>query len=310
MTETKKTDLTLLLYHLGKMQENTQAIIKQVAPIIEMKTQMQKKFQETVAPILEAQKSFAKQFQPAIEAWRELIVSATTAATNWARIVEPISEFQRRFENALGPVLKQFTEEIEKLPSRMKDALLLLGKHGWFIDFDMPTTGIWQLEKALRAGNAIKAEEALAAYYRKKSPEILKKLKKRFPRRAMVMDAAFTAHARGEYLLSVPVLLAQADGICQELIVCQLYAKRGRPIAAKFVKTIAADTLRAALLYPVTQPLPLTAPPNKRKAGELNRHQVLHGESVDYGNEVNSLKAISLLNYIMDVFKKNPVNYK
>ena len=34
---------------------------------------------------------------------------------------------------------------------------------------------------------------------------------------------------------------------------------------------------------------------------ELNRHQVLHGEVVDYGTEENSLKAISLLNYCATV---------
>ena len=33
----------------------------------------------------------------------------------------------------------------------------------------------------------------------------------------------------------------------------------------------------------------------------LNRHEVLHGESVDYGTEINSLKAISLLYYIASV---------
>ena len=33
----------------------------------------------------------------------------------------------------------------------------------------------------------------------------------------------------------------------------------------------------------------------------LNRHEVLHGESVDYGTEINSLKAMSLLYYIASV---------
>ena len=38
-----------------------------------------------------------------------------------------------------------------------------------------------------------------------------------------------------------------------------------------------------------------------RLVAELNRHQVLHGEVVDYGTEENSLKAISLLNYCATV---------
>ena len=30
----------------------------------------------------------------------------------------------------------------------------------------------------------------------------------------------------------------------------------------------------------------------------LNRHMVLHGESIDYGTKKNSLKTISLINYV------------
>ena len=33
----------------------------------------------------------------------------------------------------------------------------------------------------------------------------------------------------------------------------------------------------------------------------LNRHQIMHGESLDYGTEINSYKVISLLLYIVQV---------
>jgi hypothetical protein len=33
----------------------------------------------------------------------------------------------------------------------------------------------------------------------------------------------------------------------------------------------------------------------------LNRHQIMHGTSTDYGTEINSLKVISLLKYISDL---------
>jgi len=37
----------------------------------------------------------------------------------------------------------------------------------------------------------------------------------------------------------------------------------------------------------------------------LYRHAVLHGESVDYGTEINSLKAISLLQYVSGVLARD-----
>jgi len=62
-------------------------------------------------------------------------------------------------------------------------------------------------------------------------------------------------------------------------------------------------------LRPISLELPINASEKARERiaaergwpawNELNRHQVLHGESVDYGTRLNSLKAISLLNYLV-----------
>ena len=62
-------------------------------------------------------------------------------------------------------------------------------------------------------------------------------------------------------------------------------------------------------LHPLSIPLPLWMNRNERaERGDpcvgLNRHQVLHGESVDYGTEQNSLKAISLLSYLRWILSK------
>jgi len=49
--------------------------------------------------------------------------------------------------------------------------------------------------------------------------------------------------------------------------------------------------------------LPISASEHERGDAfvGLNRHQVLHGESTQYGTEMNSLKAISLLNYVAHI---------
>ena len=79
--------------------------------------------------------------------------------------------------------------------------------------------------------------------------------------------------------------------------------KKGKPKTAIYVDTISADTLKLALLAPLSQPLPISASQYERDESfnELNRHQVMHGEVVNYGTEINSLKSISLLNYVVQV---------
>jgi len=64
-----------------------------------------------------------------------------------------------------------------------------------------------------------------------------------------------------------------------------------------------AFRVRAALLSPLAQILPISASQRERQDGTtaLNRHMVLHGESLDYGTKANSLKAISLINYVTQI---------
>ncbi|MED7789604.1 hypothetical protein [Francisella sp. 19X1-34] len=83
-----------------------------------------------------------------------------------------------------------------------------------------------------------------------------------------------------------------------------------KPRTAKYVEQIAADTYKAALLSPLAESTPIGASEHEREEGFnlLNRHTVLHGEFLDYGNKVNSLKAISLINYVSQALKTD-VNY-
>ena len=182
---------------------------------------------------------------------------------------------------------------------------MILGTHGWYLDLEIPLPGLWKLEKALADGDAHEAEQALIKYFRERTPEIEKSLIKNFPNRAKVLCSAFKAHSRGEYDLSVPVFLAQTDGICQELIGTELFRKGRVHATAKYVEKLAMDSFRTALLYPLSVTLPIWASERERNDtfADLNRHQVLHGESTEYGTELNSLKAISLLNYIAQVLR-------
>ncbi len=54
-----------------------------------------------------------------------------------------------------------------------------------------------------------------------------------------------------------------------------------------------------AMLAPLITVLPVIAKANERTlyGNQLNRHAILHGESLDYGTFENSCRAISLLSY-------------
>ena len=296
--------------HFEQLQKSAQILQRHLAPFAEM----QEKIKESLRPVIEAQEQLRQSLQPVAEMQRRaaervgMLRVPNAFAEELSIIAKCVVEFRRRFEAFVSPALAPLTENFRKLPEKIRNALLVLGDHGWYLDLKMPLPALWELEKALNEGSVDEAERFLVEYFRERVPEITKAFKAAHPHRSKIVEAALAAHARGEYELSIPVFLAQADGICQELIGVQLFKKRAkRPALAAYVEAIAADTLRHALIYPLAHPLPISYAAYERKANfdDLNRHQVLHGESVDYGTEVNSLKGISLLNYVVQILKKD-----
>lgn len=280
-----------------------------MAPIVEM----QAKIAESLRPIRELNERIAHRLQPITDMqWRlAAMTPAVVLPENFYKksllVSEHMLEVQRQLQAFVAPVFSDLSKHLKGLPERTRNALTVLGNNGWYLDLEMPMSALWDLESLL-SENVDEAQTSLVEYFRGRVADIAGTLKTAFPRRARIIEKAFAAHARGEYELCIPVFLAQADGICQDLIEFPLFTKRGKkPAPAAFVEAIAADTFRSAMMHPLTCALPVSFTAGERGANfdGLNRHQVLHGESVDYGTEINSLKAISLLNYVFQVLRKD-----
>lgn len=236
------------------------------------------------------------------------IAAAWRQAAN--EIADGIQAFSTRFSevvsslHAIGPELvSALHQAFQNLPERTKQSLLALGESGWYLDPKMPAFSIYSLEESLRSDSTESVNDVLVRYFRHRLPDIRSSLTGTFPHRTKVLDAAFEAHLRGEYDLAIPVFLAQADGIARELRAVEIFSGRasGDSVTAEsYVSSFAADAIWAAYLAPLGTRLPLSVSKKQRPLGfsGLNRHAVLHGESWDYGTEVNSLKAVSFLNYV------------
>jgi hypothetical protein len=303
----KDKTIEALNAHLKQWREIEERIKSQVSPILK---QQQEALQISLQPIIDAQKAFQEVLEPILaeqKRWKKLVESIQIPKYELhylSYLSKQASEFQKSIKGFISPVFEQLQKSFRELPPRTRDALLLLGAHGWYWDLEMSLLGLWKLKKALSEGNVEEAEGALIEYFESRIDEIERSIAKRFPKRETLIRAAFNAHRRKEYELSIPVLLAQTDGICKEVVNEYLFIKQNKkPRTAIYVEQVASDSFRAALLSPLAQTLPVSASKHERKEGfnELNRHMVLHGESLEYGSKINSLKAISLLNYVAHV---------
>jgi len=258
---------------------------------------------KNVSSILKQQEESQKAFQQNIDALKKSLKTTPAKHEIYKKIVESIPKYEL-------PDFEGLKKTFRDLPIRTQEALLLLGEYGWYVDLKMSIPELWELKKALSEGKVDEAESALVDYFEKQIDEIEFYISKKFPKRKKLINAAFNAHRRQEYELSIPVFLIQSDGICKEVINEDLFRqKKGIPNTANYVEQVALNNcgklIRNALLNPLKQTLPIRANKFERKDGfnNLNRHMVIHGEDLEYGSKINSLKAISLINYIANVLQ-------
>ena len=208
--------------------------------------------------------------------------------------------------NEIRPALEKVAAFLVALPLAMHRTLRVLAKQGWYVDPEMP----WDSEapEALHhflRGEIDQGHHVLCAYFDRELGRIEGEIGRQFPERVPVLRQAFEAHRLGHYALSTPVFLAQADGICQQLTKCQLYTRGGEQLK-RALDGYHESPLLELLCTPLTENNPITFKPSERAGlvGILNRHAILHGESLDYGTHLNSCRAMSLLAYVCWALKK------
>lgn len=209
--------------------------------------------------------------------------------------------------------MRQINSIIEKIPEGYKQLLNKLASHGWFMDLWIDQFNVAKNLVINEINNSDSLDLFMCKYFKSKSNDIKKTLCKRFSSRAKIIETAFKAHKRREFELSIPVFLAQSDGICLDLIGEKLFSKHKKKVKTEkwIVKNIPYGLMRA-LLEPLCTPNPISA--SERESTEypniFNRHKILHGIDTEYANEVNSFKAISLLNYVANFLYMAKVGVK
>lgn len=294
--------------YLKQWQEMGERMQKLMTPFFKQ----QEELQRTMKPVLESQAALQKSLEPILaarEKWLDVTGSFKIpqyTLPDLGPVMEQAEMYRKSLEGIISPGFEEIQRTFRELPDKTQKALLLLGTQGWYLDLEMSIPSLMRLKIALEEGNMQKVEKALVRYYEERLDKIEASIIGRFPTRERVIRAAFKAHRQSEYELSIPVFLSQTDGICKEVVNEHFFMKQNKkPRTAIYVEQIAADTYRAALLSPLAQNLPIGASEGERGPDftELNRHMILHGESLDYGTKINSLKAVSLINYVAHVLQ-------
>ena len=218
--------------------------------------------------------------------------------------LQELDELFKASALALKPLVADFAlflDAMRQYPEHLRGPLQDLARQGWYLD---PS---WTIDVPLRARTILLDEgsdsldKTLVDHFELQAQSIVDELCKHYPSREAIIRSAYKAHLSRDYELSVPVLLIQADGISKEQFGHYLFLRQdGNPEISRYIDSLNQDDLLRAFLAPLAEPTTINFSQKERGSvfSGLNRHLVLHGDSVDYGTRVNSLKALSLLNHV------------
>ncbi len=180
--------------------------------------------------------------------------------------------------------------------SKIKEELFYqLSNYGWYVSSNLKLLDVLSVFQSVQKNTFNEKEHVLIDYYKKGLKEIEVLLLKNQLLQNKIISEAFKAHKNKMYYSSTILFLSLADGICEGKIFS----------GNKESKKSFFDSKKSPYFTNNTLLNETAINEDSRKDetnffSELNRHKVMHGLSNDYGNEINSLKALSLLCFVSD----------
>ena len=148
----------------------------------------------------------------ALRGLSDLVARFALVADSMRQAFAPLAQLL----DGLRPVFLQMAETIRRLPDDIREVVSALAYRGWYFSAEMDIVFLRHLQSALRDGNQSLVDETLHAWVESEVDNIARRAIQRFPHRAALVTAAVQAHTMGNYALSIPVLLIQVEGMCQD----------------------------------------------------------------------------------------------
>lgn len=215
----------------------------------------------------------------------------------------------QNFQINLRESLQNLQSNIEKgLAKNYQEIHIKLNRRSWYIISELRFS---ELNELMECNDDEKLDSIMVAYSKRIIDDTETRLITQFPKREQIVKQAFFAHRQGCFSLSVPTMLIQADGIGNELFQVSIFSKKnGEPKTKEVIQKFDTDNLtRSMHLLPleVLTSIMLNTDhldeiqKTDEKFGPLNRHGIIHGLTTDFGTEINSLRCIVLLSFLLDI---------
>ncbi|WP_454863711.1 hypothetical protein [Pseudomonas hormoni] len=247
------------------------------------------RIEKITAPIQQINKYLNIAIPPHLQRHNQAIQSATRhISTRYQPLFEQIN-------NTLAKVI----EAAQLWQQARKEDVIVMADNGWYPNW---LTFFYTPEKETSS-----IDELMSMHLNENWDDITQKILELCQNRKHILEVAFDLHKSGNYIASIPLFLAQADGICCESLKSFLFA--GNQTEEKIKELLDNGQIETSILTNILlEPFKLKNHHNagiskhshQAKSKAPNRNGILHGHRrhMDYGTETNSLKCFSLLSFI------------
>ncbi|NLR67302.1 hypothetical protein HGH92_23560 [Chitinophaga varians] len=229
------------------------------------------------------------------------------------RISHAATEFQKMMQSSFMKAAEAHDEMVQTIRraldvdfSYMAPVLQELSQYGWYLNLGMNVADVAGAKRVLASGDENQLNVYMAEVLQRELTGDVARLCHRHPNRSEAIEQAFKAHNAGFYYASMPVVFAQVDGLSCELTGYKFFdndkTRNFEPQIAKWVNAHASvSSLEVAYLSVLLDKGAFQKHRSNPNLISFTRHSILHGETTDYGTEINSLKAFSLLVFVSDM---------
>jgi len=205
-----------------------------------------------------------------------------------------------------GGELHRIASETERLQRISARAHVTLVPRGWGVT-NLPVPALAEACALLESGDGDAADQLLAALWDEQRTNLVAQRAEAigsadpelkwigFHRRRLLKKAA-AHHAAGAYEASVPIVLAQTEGIVTDVSEGKLFfsksQRRADVVNPRHLASIASGLQALRTVFSATANTTETS-------GRLSRHGILHGRELGYDTEIQSAKCWSLLDVVV-----------
>ena len=263
-------------------------------------------FASQIHKMLEPYRQIQKMVEPfqRLEAQMKPLSDVQSALENIQKIYAPLKLLENPFQKQIQ-AFQQIGERLKLYAENTPKYLLIIARHGWFLDMDTELSFPSQIISEIEAGNIEEADQLLIEYYTESLDNIFTVLEIRHAKRAPILKELKMLIDSNQYYAFIPLVFSQVDGVCFDFTKKKFFIKNRKTYLPEVTQELEKSTGSFVELYlsPIKNQTPIMAREEdlKKFPCKLNRHEIMHGINTTYGSKVNCLKVLSLFKYVSDL---------